>query len=74
MRCVVLLRSLGTEDCYTCPQFSAFEDGAHEAVLQSLVIERNELLAANHDRIAEQLDRTILAVGEAVARIGMPQP
>jgi len=62
------------KNCYTCPQFSAFEDGAHEAVLQSLVIERNELLAANYDRIAEQLDRTILAVGEVVARIGMPQP
>jgi integrase len=54
------------KNCYTCPQFSAFKDGAHEAVLQSLVTERNELLAAKHERIAEQLDRTILAVGEVV--------
>ena len=58
------------KNCYTCPQFSAFEDGAHEAVLESLVTERNELLEANFDKIAEQLDRTILAVGEVVARTG----
>ena len=58
------------KNCYTCPQFSAFEDGAHGAVLESLVLERNELLVANLDRIAEQLDRTILAVGEVVARTG----
>jgi len=58
------------KNCYTCPQFSAFKDGAHEAVLKSLVTERNELLEANFDRIAEQLDRTILAVGEVVARTG----
>ncbi len=61
------------KNCYTCPQFSAFEDGAHDAVLQSLVIERNDLLASNYDRIAEQLDRTILAVGEVVARTGASQ-
>jgi len=59
------------KNCYTCPQFSAFEDGAHEVVLESLITERNELLAATHDRIAEQLDRTILAVGEVVARTGV---
>jgi len=62
------------KNCYTCSRFSAFKDGAHEAVLASLVTERNELLAANHDRIAEQLDRTILAVGEVVARIGGAHP
>ena len=61
------------KNCYTCTEFSAFEDGAHKAVLESLVSERNELLAANHERIAEQLDRTILAVGEVVARTGVTQ-
>lgn len=61
------------KNCYTCTEFSAFDDGAHEAVLESLVTERNELLAANHERIAEQLDRTILAVGEVVARTGVVQ-
>jgi hypothetical protein len=58
------------KNCYTCSRFGAFKDGGHEAVLESLVTERNDLLAANQDRIAEQLDRTILAVGEVVARIG----
>jgi hypothetical protein len=61
------------KNCYTCNEFSAFEDGAHKAVLDSLVSERNELLAANHERIAEQLDRTILAVGEVVARTSVTQ-
>ena len=61
------------KNCYTCTEFSAFEDGAHEQVLESLVAERNELLAANQERIAEQLDRTILAVGEVVARTGVVQ-
>jgi integrase len=37
-------------------------------VLRALVVERDELLATNHDRIANQLDRTILAVGDVVAR------
>lgn len=61
------------KNCYTCTEFSAFEDGAHGEVLESLVAERNELLAANNERIAEQLDRTILAVGEVVARTGLVQ-
>jgi hypothetical protein len=58
------------KNCYTCPRFSAFQDGAHGEVLRSLIVERNELLESNFERIAEQLDRTIFAVGEVVARMG----
>ena len=56
------------KNCYTCTKFNAFTDGPHEAVLVSLVSERDELLEAGHERIAEQLDETILAVGEVVAK------
>lgn len=57
------------KNCYTCTQFRAFSDGPHEAVLESLIDERAALLNGGHERIAEQLDRTILAAGEVVARI-----
>jgi integrase len=56
------------KSCYTCTKFNAFEDGAHVAVLGSLVIERDGYLASDNERIAQQLDTTILAVGEVVAR------
>ena len=56
------------KNCYTCTKFRAFVDGPHVAVLDSLVNERNELLGAGHERIAEQLDETILAVGELIAK------
>ncbi|MDE2481708.1 MAG: hypothetical protein KGN02_05925 [bacterium] len=56
------------KNCYTCTKFKAFSNGPHEAVLASLINEREELQKAGHERIAEQLDETILAVGEVVAR------
>ncbi|MGB8204315.1 MAG: hypothetical protein WCE83_06535 [Candidatus Baltobacteraceae bacterium] len=56
------------KNCYTCTQFRAFKDGPHQAVLDSLVAERAVLLNEGHERVAEQLDRTILAAGEVVAR------
>ena len=56
------------KSCYTCPQFNAFEDGPHVEVLADLIEERNQLLTGGHERIAEQLDRPILAVGEVAAR------
>jgi hypothetical protein len=55
------------KNCYTCDQFKAFDDGPHETALIDLIAERDELLAANNERIAEQLDRTIFAVGQVVA-------
>uniref|UniRef100_E6PHT0 Putative Phage integrase family protein n=1 Tax=mine drainage metagenome TaxID=410659 RepID=E6PHT0_9ZZZZ len=56
------------KNCYTCTKFNAFEDGPHGAVLTALVGERDELLRDGFERIAEQLDETILAVGEVVAK------
>jgi hypothetical protein len=56
------------KNCYGCGKFKAFKDGGHSAVLESLLSERNELLQAGSERMAQQLDSTILAVGEVVAR------
>jgi len=56
------------KNCYGCGKFKAFEDGPHAVVLESLLNERNELLRTGSERMAQQLDSTILAVGEVVAR------
>ena len=56
------------KNCYSCRKFKAFKDGAHAVVLETLLDERNELLEASSERMAQQLDSTILAVGEVVAR------
>jgi integrase len=56
------------KNCYSCSKFKAFKDGAHGVVLESLVNERNQLLQAGSERMAQQFDSTILAVGEVVAR------
>jgi integrase len=57
------------KNCYVCRKFKAFKDGAHTIVLEELLDERNELLEAGDERMAQQLDTTILAVGEVVARM-----
>ena len=59
------------KNCYGCRKFNAFKDGAHNAVLDSLLLERNDLLESGNERIAQQLDITILAVGEVIARTGL---
>jgi len=56
------------KNCYTCPKFNAFNDSPHDEVLASVVGERDELLAGGYDLLAKQLDLTILAIGEVVAR------
>lgn len=56
-------------NCYSCGKFKAFSDGPHEAILIDLIGNRNELLEAGAERMAQQLDPTILAVGEVIARI-----
>ncbi|MGH7736657.1 MAG: hypothetical protein ACREMP_02125 [Candidatus Tyrphobacter sp.] len=56
------------KNCYSCRKFNAFKDSAHAIVLETLLGERNELLEAGSERMAQQLDSTILAVGEVVAR------
>ena len=55
--------------CYTCSKFKPFTDGPHEAVLRSCIEERDQLLRDGNERMAEQLDENILAVGEVVATI-----
>jgi len=55
--------------CYGCSKFQPFSDGPHEVVLDELLAERDELLQDGNPRIAEQLDDTILAAGELVAKI-----
>jgi len=57
------------KNCYNCAKFKAFKDGPHATVLDSLVAERDDLIAGGNERLAQQLDATILAVGEIVAKI-----
>lgn len=54
--------------CYTCSNFQPWLDGPHEAVLSSLIDERDRLLVDSDIRIASVNDRTILAVAEVVRR------
>ena len=57
------------KSCYTCTKFNAFPDGAHKDVLEALLEERKDYLESGFERIAEQLDETILAVGEVVSKV-----
>lgn len=55
--------------CYTCRNFQPWLDGPHEAVLERLIRERDDVLARGGDlRIASVNDRTIFAVAEVVQR------
>lgn len=53
--------------CYTCRSFQPWLDGPHEAVLERLIKERDDILSRTGDlRIASVNDRTILAVAQLV--------
>jgi integrase len=53
--------------CYVCPTFTAFIDGPHQEVLDSLIAERERILAETADeRIAHANDNIILAVQEVI--------
>lgn len=52
--------------CYVCPNFNAWLDGPHEAVLNHLIAERERLMQAGKERIAQANDHTILAVAQVV--------
>ncbi len=52
--------------CYTCKSFFPWLDGPHEAMLDHLLAEREQLLAETDARLASVNDRTICAVAEVV--------
>ncbi len=52
--------------CYTCPQFNAWVDGPHEAVLAFLLAEEERLSEIVDDQITRINRRTILAVAQVV--------
>ncbi len=53
--------------CYTCYHFQPWLDGPHEAILESLIAKRKEILARTQDKtIASVNDRTIFAVSQVV--------
>lgn len=54
--------------CYTCNYFHPWIDAPHEALLEQLLAERDELLLAADARIAAVNDRTILAIADVVSR------
>lgn len=55
--------------CYTCPSFEAWRDGPHPQVLQSFIDQQNQLLSRGCERLARNLDRTIVACADVVRRI-----
>lgn len=54
--------------CYTCPCFEPWRDGPHEAVLNTLIAQRDALIEKGSGRLAENLTRTILACADVVRR------
>lgn len=54
--------------CYTCSYFNPWLDAPHEALLERLLSEREELLQMSDLRMAAVNDRTILAVAEVVSQ------
>lgn len=55
--------------CYTCTNFQPWLDGPHEAVLDRLIQEREDIIAKTGDlRIATVNERTIIAVADVVLR------
>lgn len=54
--------------CYTCVYFNPWIDAPHEALLEQLLLEREELLTQADYRIASINDRTILAIADVVNR------
>ena len=56
--------------CYLCPAFQPWKDAPHREVLEDLLLQKDARIEATgrrDDRIANQYDEIILAVGEVVA-------
>jgi len=54
--------------CYTCRAFEPWSDGPHEEVLDAVLAEQAGHRAAKRDRLAQNLDRTVLAIQDVVQR------
>ena len=54
--------------CYTCRSFEPWLDGPHEEVLDVVLVEQAAHRAAGRDRLAQNLDRTVLAIQDVVQR------
>lgn len=52
--------------CYTCHHFQPWVDGPHEAVLEHLLAQRDQLLRTSDARMAAVNDTTILAVTQVI--------
>jgi len=52
--------------CYTCPMFQPFIDAPHEQLRDSLIADRDDLIAAGDKRMAAILDSTILAISQVI--------
>jgi hypothetical protein len=61
-------------NCYTCFKFRPRKDGPHREVLTDFVQERTQLIVDGNERMAQQLDETIFAVGEVVALVESAKP
>lgn len=67
--CYGFCNALAPIACYTCKYFQPWVDGHHEALLDQLIIERDDVLERTGDsRIAAVNDRIILAVSDVIVR------
>ena len=55
--------------CYTCIKFQAWEDGDHQGLLDSVISERDRLLALGDKHRAPLYDPTILAIAQVILKI-----
>lgn len=67
--CYGFCNALAPIACYTCKYFQPWVDGHHEALLDQLIIERDDVLERTGDsKIAAVNDRIILAVSDVIVR------
>jgi len=58
----------GIRACYTCVQFQPWRDAPHEAVLEDLLVEREEKVEAGvSENVIKATDRLLLAVTEVIS-------
>lgn len=57
---------LAPVSCYTCRSFRPWLDGPHQAVLDDLIVRRDQQISRNGLRMASINDRTLIAVAEVI--------